>query len=205
MIGYTSTPDYYRDVIQHGWAKDAAAKAHKYIKRWKNKAGEWVYQYKKPKSNVSYGNWDDQRAWRSEGIYGREEHRKVARYSRFMRYKDIQKARNNAKLKAQGGGNVRDRGYSSSQGSGESKRLRNLGTRHSTRSVLNTTKDKVKIGRATATLDRKTRARDYNEWRKNPQRYKAKSDIENRNVWYRDSHDRKGDTPYKKSKKRRTK
>lgn len=99
MQQYQSTPDFYREYIEHGWAKDAAAKAHKYIKRWKNKAGEWVYQYKKPKSNVSYANWNDQRAWRSEGIYGREEHRTAARYSRFMRYKDIQNAKKNAKNK----------------------------------------------------------------------------------------------------------
>ena len=58
-------------------------------------------------------------------------HTTAARAERFHRYQDIQKARNNAKLKAQGGGNVKDRGYSSSQGSGESKRLRNLGTRKS--------------------------------------------------------------------------
>ena len=32
--------------IQHGYLKDAAAKTHKYLKRWKNAAGKWVYQYK---------------------------------------------------------------------------------------------------------------------------------------------------------------
>lgn len=42
---YQSTPDYYRDYIEHGWLRDQAAKAHKYIKRWRNKAGKWVYQY----------------------------------------------------------------------------------------------------------------------------------------------------------------
>lgn len=135
MIGYTSTPDYYRDVIQHGWLKDQAAKAHKYIKRWKNKAGKWVYQYKekigKPESHTSYANWNDQRAWRAEGLYGNQEHRTAARGAYLHRYRDIQRAKNKAKIKAQGGGNIRDRGYSSSQGSGESKRLRNLGTRKS--------------------------------------------------------------------------
>ena len=53
MIQYQSTPDYYRDIIQHGWLKDQAAKVHKYIKRWKNDAGKWVYQYKKPKSKIT--------------------------------------------------------------------------------------------------------------------------------------------------------
>lgn len=46
MIRYTSTPDYYRDVIQHGWIKDAAAKAHKYVERWRGKNGKWIYRYK---------------------------------------------------------------------------------------------------------------------------------------------------------------
>ena len=46
MQTYQSTPDYYRDYIEHGWLKDQAAKVHKYIKRWRNEAGKWVYQYK---------------------------------------------------------------------------------------------------------------------------------------------------------------
>ena len=46
MIQYQSTPDYYREYIEHGYLKDQAAKVHKYIKRWKNQAGKWVYQYK---------------------------------------------------------------------------------------------------------------------------------------------------------------
>ena len=46
MIGYTPTPDYYNDYIQHGWLKDAAAKTHKYIERWRGKNGKWYYRYK---------------------------------------------------------------------------------------------------------------------------------------------------------------
>lgn len=46
MQQYQSTPDYYRDYIEHGWVKDQAAKVHKYLKRWRNKAGKWVYEYK---------------------------------------------------------------------------------------------------------------------------------------------------------------
>ena len=46
MQTYQSTPDFYREYIEHGWLKDQAAKTHKYIKRWRNKAGKWVYQYK---------------------------------------------------------------------------------------------------------------------------------------------------------------
>lgn len=45
MQTYQSTPDYYRDYIEHGWLKDQAAKVHKYIKRWRNDAGKWVYKY----------------------------------------------------------------------------------------------------------------------------------------------------------------
>ena len=46
MQMYQSTPDYYRDYIEHGWLKDAAAKAHKYIDRWRGKNGKWYYRYK---------------------------------------------------------------------------------------------------------------------------------------------------------------
>lgn len=45
MQTYQSTPDYYRDFIEHGWLKNQAAKAHKYIERWKNEAGFWRYRY----------------------------------------------------------------------------------------------------------------------------------------------------------------
>lgn len=45
MQTYQSTPDYYRDFIEHGWLKDQAAKTHKYIERWKNEAGFWRYRY----------------------------------------------------------------------------------------------------------------------------------------------------------------
>ena len=126
---YQSTPDYYRDYIEHGWLKDQAAKVHKYLKRWKNKAGKWVYQYKQPKSNTSYANWNEQRAWRMEGLYAEKDHRTAARGAVIRRYQDIQRARNNAKLKAQKKGNLTSRGFSGSQGSGENQRLRNLGTR----------------------------------------------------------------------------
>lgn len=58
---YQQTPDFYNeyishsavwegrsryrngeDELEHGWVKDAAAKAHKYIRRWRNKAGKWI-------------------------------------------------------------------------------------------------------------------------------------------------------------------
>lgn len=62
---YQQTPDFYNeyishsavwegrsryrngeDELEHGWAKDAAAKAHKYIDRWRGKNGKWYYRYK---------------------------------------------------------------------------------------------------------------------------------------------------------------
>lgn len=46
MQTYQSTPDYYRDYIEHGWLKDQAAKVHKYIERWRGKNGKWYYRYK---------------------------------------------------------------------------------------------------------------------------------------------------------------
>lgn len=52
MTGYTPTPDYYNEYIQHGWVKDQAAKVHKYIKRWRGKDGRWQYQYKKATSSA---------------------------------------------------------------------------------------------------------------------------------------------------------
>lgn len=46
MQTYQSTPDFYRDYIEHGWLKDQAAKVHKYIERWRGKNGKWYYRYK---------------------------------------------------------------------------------------------------------------------------------------------------------------
>ena len=45
MIQYQSTPDYYREYIEHGWAQNAANKAHKYIDKYM-KNGKWIYRYK---------------------------------------------------------------------------------------------------------------------------------------------------------------
>lgn len=45
MRNYQATPDYYREYIEHGWLKDQAAKTHKYIKKYVNKAGNTIYVY----------------------------------------------------------------------------------------------------------------------------------------------------------------
>lgn len=45
--------------IEHGWLKDQAAKVHKYIKRWRNKAGKWVYQYKKSDGRSTHLDLDE--------------------------------------------------------------------------------------------------------------------------------------------------
>ena len=55
MQTYQSTPDYYRDVIQHGWAKDATSRVHKYIERHRGKNGKWVYVYRKAKNLYERG------------------------------------------------------------------------------------------------------------------------------------------------------
>ena len=55
MQTYQSTPDFYRDYIEHGYLKDAAAKAHKYIERYKGKNGKWVYVYRKAKNLYERG------------------------------------------------------------------------------------------------------------------------------------------------------
>lgn len=52
---YQSTPDYYRDYIEHGWLKDQAAKVHKYIERHRGKNGKWVYVYRKAKNLYERG------------------------------------------------------------------------------------------------------------------------------------------------------
>lgn len=55
MQQYQSTPDFYRDYIEHGWLKDQAAKAHKYIERHRGKNGKWVYVYRKAKNLYERG------------------------------------------------------------------------------------------------------------------------------------------------------
>lgn len=54
-------------IIEHGWLKDQAAKAHKYISRWKNAAGKWVYQYKKDKAEKDARK--AKRDWIFKGVY----------------------------------------------------------------------------------------------------------------------------------------
>lgn len=85
------------EIIEHGWVKDAAAKVHKYLKRWKNKAGKWVYQYTKPKNEGP----TDRSASLSKSINGYSD--REAGIARYHIYKDrkrqIEKARNNARVK----------------------------------------------------------------------------------------------------------
>ena len=44
--------------LEHGWLKDQAAKVHKYIKRWKTKAGRWAYLYAKNKEKLNQAKKD---------------------------------------------------------------------------------------------------------------------------------------------------
>ena len=160
MQTYQSTPDFYRDYIEHGYLKDAAAKAHKYLKRWKNAAGKWVYQYKKPESHISLESAIDNRYLTN---YDKKRwsgaHSNTARDIKNKRWKDVENAKNRvSQRRAMGNavstlrpmgssnrkdtpykkrkgysGNLTQRGYSGSQGSGENKRLRNLGARKSSK------------------------------------------------------------------------
>lgn len=124
MQTYQSTPDFYREYIEHGWLKDQAAKVHKYIKRWKNKAGKWVYQYTNPNANKPTMRSSEL----SKGIKSLSDTEgSLARYhinkdrgnpTRFSRQNT---ARNYARKKLanmsySSRGNLRDRGYSSAEG-----------------------------------------------------------------------------------------
>ena len=60
MIQYQSTPDYYREYIEHGWFSDTAKKAHKYIKKYVNDAGNTIYVYK-TKAQTAIDNYKRER------------------------------------------------------------------------------------------------------------------------------------------------
>lgn len=143
--------------IQHGYLKDSAAKAHKYLKRWKNAAGKWVYQYKKSdgrstylrlderendkgypssrsQADIKYGSRNASNGWSYFApVKGLSDHGDSRSYSKDGINRGIsagrkRAAKKGAKIKGYSG-NLTQRGFSGSQGSGESKRLSNLGTR----------------------------------------------------------------------------
>lgn len=234
---YQQTPDFYNeyishsaiwegrsryrngeDELEHGWAKDAAAKAHKYIDRWRGKNGKWYYKYKQTltnlkgryrtrnggRTNIDLEERENDRGYsssrsRGDQIYGSRNAKlglsftapvkgssdrgNSRRYSKQGVNRAISAGRKRAakkgyKIKGYTG-NLTSRGYSGSKGSGESQRQRNLGTRYSSRSYINTTKDTVKIGNTTYQVNKAERAKTYNEYRKNPQRFMAKDAIKN--------------------------
>lgn len=226
---YQQTPDFYNeyishsavwegrsryrngeDELEHGWVKDAAAKAHKYIDRWRGKNGKWYYRYKSKAQELGAkidrkikGIKADEISDNTYNDYTTGKRRIIGKTSRYVIGKDSGKAGSRSVglssnrpgfkgnitrvdssvfRKPKKKGNLTSRGYSGSKGSGESQRQRNLGTRYSTRSLFNSTKDVVKIGNATYTLDRAGRAKEYNEWRKNPQRTMAKDAILNKRI-----------------------
>lgn len=79
MQQYQSTPDYYRDYIEHGWLSDTAKKAHKYIDKYLSKAGNWVYVYK-TKADAAIDNYRRERQkknWREKGVYKSYKKRKA--------------------------------------------------------------------------------------------------------------------------------
>lgn len=149
MMQYQSTPDYYRDYIEHGWLKDQAAKVHKYIERWRGKNGKWYYRYKSKAQETEAkvlrtvaGKWDttitnDIRKNKSILIPSNaKEIRDRRGYSTSRSGQTgtgvVKTTKLSSKIsrKPKKNGNLTSRGYSGSQGSGESKRQRNLGTRH---------------------------------------------------------------------------
>ena len=180
MQAYQSTPDFYRDYIEHGWLKDQAAKVHKYISRWRGKNGKWYYSYKsKAQEKIAqirqdksgtrgaitddygknkYSYWRGQpmsiinkenkkgystsrsgRQVKSVGnggyVYDRNTSRGIAA-GRKRAAKQIlaaKKGAQNKRTRGKTGSNLTSRGYSGSQGSGESKRIRNTASRRTVR------------------------------------------------------------------------
>lgn len=124
MINYQSTPDYYRDYIEHGWFSDTTKKAHKYIDKYMNKAGKWVYVYK-TKAKTAMNNYKQEKEektkrkqlknWIEKGVYKSYKKRKTkianARQNVYeeasknpkvayaRRKKQVSQARQNAKEK----------------------------------------------------------------------------------------------------------
>lgn len=157
MTQYQATPDYYRDYIEHGWLKDQAAKAHKYIERWRGKNGKWYYRYKskaqelgtRVKQKIDHVRTDVPGMYENDRGYSSSIKR-----SRYMNSKDgsrvnagisagrkrttaqrfsAVKGAKNKRTRGKTGSNLTSRGYSGSQGSGESKRIRNTASRRTVR------------------------------------------------------------------------
>ena len=112
------------EIIEHGWLKDQAAKVHKYLKRWKNKAGKWVYQYKKPKSNITIDSENlstDMKTIPAKDHFGRYKDmfevlrgKEAVNYVYKQRQDQIKKARNKAKNSQRPYGSLSSRGWSNS-------------------------------------------------------------------------------------------
>ena len=130
------------EVIEHGWLQ----KAHKYIDKYL-KNGKWIYRYKsklleaKTKYNrnkqmpygdqpelISYKNGKKLTNSRDNGVNPMQDEFRRNTYDRNWTW-TFNKTKA-TKVKVPKSKNIRDRGYSSSRGSGESKRQRNLGTRN---------------------------------------------------------------------------
>lgn len=161
---YQQTPDFYNeyishsavwegrsryrngeDELEHGWVKDAAAKAHKYIDRWRGKNGKWYYRYKSKAQELGarvnrkrLGLKPDQ-IWNSKDpTYGdfdnpvRYDKGKANSRSGQTGSRKITTTKVSSKVsrKPKKKGNLTSRGYSGSKGSGESKRVRNTATRY---------------------------------------------------------------------------
>ena len=198
MNTYQSTPDYYRDFIEHGWAKDAAAKVHKYVERWRGKNGKWYYSYKsKAQEQIAKtkralagvdaktitdkrDSWGKARGLITMNIKKRTDNGKANSKSKVnpsnsgTKWHDGYSNKNiktTTGYKVKKNGNVTSRGYSGSQGSGESKRQRNLGTRrrYDVRESANTHHDSYKrlASAYYRTNNEKAKSQVRDSWEKN--------------------------------------
>lgn len=143
MQTYQSTPDFYRDYIEHGWLKDQASKVHKYISRWRGKNGKWYYSYKSKAQELGAkidrkikGIDNDQISRTDYWDYSNpNKPRVIGKTSRYVLGKDSGKAnsrsgqtgsrvnsgRKRAIKKAIKKGNLTSRGYSDSKSSSNNK------------------------------------------------------------------------------------
>ena len=175
IYDYVNTKPPLEEVyLEHGWLKDQAAKVHKYIARWRGKNGKWYYKYKSKAQELGAkidrnikGIKADEISDNTYNDYTTGKRRIIGTTSRYVIGKDSGKAgsrsvglssnrpgfkgnitRVSSKIsrKPKGNKSLKDRGFSTSKGSGESKRQSNLGTRKSVNNESNRTKQKQKAG-----------------------------------------------------------
>lgn len=160
---YTPTPiNYYEDYIQHGWLKDQAAKAHKYLDRWRGKNGKWYYRYKSKAQELGTKIRRKLKGINNNEVtsdYGR--HPGPKKYGKFSNSKSLSQRNVNAGLEAgrkrakkkatterfnahMSSKSVRKGGYSGSRGSSSNNRATDtaLKNQQTKRTMTNKIKNK---------------------------------------------------------------